>query len=102
MCTAPKGGPPPLRTLMSENGQYGWPAGASLVYMDIRPPLSGSPAPLDRQICDQARLSRDTRFDGLFFTAVTSTGIYCRPVCPAPSPKPQNIRYYPTAAAAEA
>ena len=70
--------------------------------MDIRPLSSDSPAPLDRQICDQARLSRDTRFDGLFFTAVTSTGIYCRPVCPAPSPKPQNIRYYATAAAAEA
>jgi AraC family transcriptional regulator of adaptative response / DNA-3-methyladenine glycosylase II len=87
---------------MSENGQYGLTAGASLALMDIRPFPSDSPAPLDRQICDQARLSRDTRFDGLFFTAVTSTGIYCRPVCPAPSPKPQNIRYYPTAAAAEA
>ena len=87
---------------MSENGQYGRPTGASLVFMDIRPTLSSSPTPLDRQICDQARLSRDTRFDGLFFTAVTSTGIYCRPVCPAPSPKPQNVRYYPTAAAAEA
>jgi AraC family transcriptional regulator of adaptative response / DNA-3-methyladenine glycosylase II len=47
-------------------------------------------------------MSRDMRFDGLFFTAVTSTGIYCRPVCPAPSPKPQNISYYATAAAAEA
>jgi AraC family transcriptional regulator, regulatory protein of adaptative response / DNA-3-methyladenine glycosylase II len=70
--------------------------------MDIRPAIPNTPPPLDRQICDQARLSRDTRFDGLFFTAVTSTGIYCRPVCPAPSPKPQNIRYYPTAAAAEA
>ncbi|HEX7817367.1 DNA-3-methyladenine glycosylase 2 family protein [Dyella sp.] len=56
----------------------------------------------DRLVCDQARLSRDARFDGLFFTAVTSTGIYCRPVCPAPPPKPQNIRYYTTAAAAEA
>ncbi len=56
----------------------------------------------DRRICDQARLSRDARFDGLFFTAVTSTRIYCRPVCPAPSPKPQNVRYYASAAAAEA
>ncbi|EQD52087.1 Ada DNA repair, metal-binding domain protein, partial [mine drainage metagenome] len=34
----------------------------------------------DLQTCEQARLSRDARFDGLFFTAVTSTGIYCRPV----------------------
>jgi AraC family transcriptional regulator of adaptative response / DNA-3-methyladenine glycosylase II len=55
----------------------------------------------DVQVCEQARLSRDARFDGLFFTAVTSTRIYCRPVCPAPSPKPQNIRYYGSAAAAE-
>ncbi len=54
------------------------------------------------RVCEQARLSRDPRFDGLFFTAVTSTRIYCRPVCPAPSPKPRNITYYRTAAAAEA
>ncbi|WP_164013522.1 DNA-3-methyladenine glycosylase 2 [Pyxidicoccus trucidator] len=53
-------------------------------------------------VCEQARLSRDPRFDGLFFIAVTSTGIYCRPVCPAPTPKPKNITYYGTAAAAEA
>ncbi|MGH8033058.1 MAG: AlkA N-terminal domain-containing protein [Luteimonas sp.] len=54
------------------------------------------------QVCEQARLSRDARFDGLFFTAVTSTGIYCRPMCPAPAPKPRNIVYMRTAAAAEA
>ncbi len=59
-------------------------------------------AALDPRICEQARRSRDARFDGLFFTAVTSTRIYCRPVCPAPTPKAQNIRYYPNAAAAEA
>lgn len=56
----------------------------------------------DPRTCEQARLSRDARFDGLFFTAVTSTGIYCRPVCPAPAPKRENVRYYATAAAAEA
>lgn len=56
----------------------------------------------DDRTCEQARLSRDARFDGLFFTAVTSTRIYCRPVCPAPPPKPQNVRYYASAAAAEA
>ena len=56
----------------------------------------------DARTCEKARLSRDARFDGLFFTAVTSTGIYCRPVCPAPSPKRENIRYYASAAAAEA
>jgi len=48
----------------------------------------------DARTCEQARLSRDARFDGLFFTAVRSTGIYCRPVCPAPAPKPRNIAYY--------
>ena len=54
------------------------------------------------EICDRARAARDARFDGLFFTAVISTGIYCRPICPAPSPKPQNIRYFANAAAASA
>lgn len=57
---------------------------------------------LDRRICDRARRSRDARFDGKFFIAVTSTKIYCRPICPARSPKDDNIRYYPTAAAAQA
>ncbi|HTD28337.1 MAG TPA: AlkA N-terminal domain-containing protein, partial [Xanthomonadaceae bacterium] len=53
-------------------------------------------------ICDRARAAKDPRFDGLFFTAVRSTGIYCRPVCPAPTPKRSNISYYPTAASATA
>src|SRR5262245_7828735 len=57
---------------------------------------------LDRRVCDRARRSRDARFDGKFFIAVTSTKIYCRPICPARSPKDDNIRYYPTAAAAQA
>ena len=61
-----------------------------------------TPSLPDLQVCEQARLSRDARFDGLFFTAVKSTGIYCRPVCPAPAPKPANIVYYGNAAAAEA
>lgn len=55
---------------------------------------------LDQSICERARLAKDPRFDGLFFIGVHSTGIYCRPICPAPSPKPENIVYYPTAAAA--
>jgi len=57
---------------------------------------------LDIHALDRARLSRDSRFDGKFFIAVTSTGIYCRPICPVRSPKRDNIRYYPTAAAAAA
>lgn len=55
---------------------------------------------LDRRALDRARVSRDPRFDGKFFIAVTSTGVYCRPVCPVPSPKQANVRYYATAAAA--
>ena len=45
-------------------------------------------------------MARDPRFDGCFFTAVKTTRIYCRPICPAPSPKEQNVVYYPSAAAA--
>jgi AraC family transcriptional regulator of adaptative response / DNA-3-methyladenine glycosylase II len=55
---------------------------------------------LDRAALDRARVSRDARFDGRFFIGVRSTRIYCRPICPAPSPKPDNIRYFLTAAAA--
>ena len=55
---------------------------------------------LDRAALDRARISRDPRFDGKFFIAVTSTGIYCRPICPAPMPKQSNVRYYFSAAAA--
>lgn len=57
---------------------------------------------LPSQLCAQARLSRDVRFDGLFFTAVATTGIYCRPVCPAPPAHEKNVSYYANAAAAEA
>ena len=49
----------------------------------------------------EAAVSKDARFDGVFFTAVTSTGIYCRPSCPAITPKRANMRFYPTAAAAQ-
>jgi AraC family transcriptional regulator of adaptative response / DNA-3-methyladenine glycosylase II len=55
---------------------------------------------LDARALDRARVSRDARFDGRFFIAVTSTGVYCRPVCPVRSPKRAHVRYYPTAAAA--
>ena len=49
----------------------------------------------------QAATSKDARFDGVFFTAVRTTGIYCRPSCPAITPKRANVRFYPTAAAAQ-
>ncbi|PSW18013.1 DNA-3-methyladenine glycosylase 2 family protein [Photobacterium sanctipauli] len=50
--------------------------------------------------CQQARLARDNRYDGLFFTAVKTTGIYCRSICPAPSPLEKNVEYFDSAFAA--
>ena len=55
---------------------------------------------LDFAACDRARLAQDPRFDGRFFIAVKTTGIYCRPICPAPTAKQRNVRYFPSAAAA--
>jgi len=56
----------------------------------------------DRDSCYAAMRSRDRRFDGRFFVGVRTTGIYCRPICPAPTPKLQNVDFYACAAAAEA
>lgn len=52
---------------------------------------------LTTEICQKARLSRDPRFDGKFFTAVKTTGIYCRSICPAYPPKEKNVVYFVTA-----
>ena len=57
---------------------------------------------LDQEACWRALGARDARFDGRFFTGVTSTGIYCRPVCPARTPRRENVVFHPTAASAEA
>jgi AraC family transcriptional regulator of adaptative response / DNA-3-methyladenine glycosylase II len=56
---------------------------------------------MDEDACYRAIATRDPRFDGRLFVAVTTTGIYCRPFCPAPTPKRQNVRFFPTAAAAQ-
>jgi AraC family transcriptional regulator of adaptative response / DNA-3-methyladenine glycosylase II len=56
---------------------------------------------MDEEQRYQAATSKDARFDGVFFIAVTSTGIYCRPSCPAMTPKRENIRFYRSAAAAQ-
>ncbi|HEX4862900.1 MAG TPA: Ada metal-binding domain-containing protein, partial [Acidimicrobiales bacterium] len=56
---------------------------------------------MDDDHCYRAASSKDGRFDGAFFTAVITTGIYCRPSCPAVTPKRKNVRFYPTAAAAQ-
>src|SRR5678815_2763917 len=55
---------------------------------------------LDICALDRARISRDPRFDGKFFIAVKTTGIYCRPICPSRTSNSCNVSYYPTAAAA--
>ncbi len=55
---------------------------------------------ISTDIYERARLSRDVRFDGRFYVGVRTTGIYCRPICPATPPKSENVTFYPTAAAA--
>ncbi len=55
----------------------------------------------DQEACFRAVRARDHRFDGRFFTAVSSTGIYCRPICPVRPPKRENMRFFSSAAAAE-
>ncbi len=61
----------------------------------------GGPPSLDPEICYRALKARDPRFDGWFFTGVTSTGIYCRPSCPSILPRQDHLCYYPTSAAAQ-
>ena len=56
---------------------------------------------LDWATCDRARQARDRGFDGVFFSGVRSTRIYCRPVCPVRPARSKNVTFYPTAAAAE-
>jgi len=76
-------------TTTSENGQTPAPCRAILADM------------LEPDRCYRALKSRDARFDGRFFFGVQTTGIYCRPVCPARTPKRANVRFYACAAAAE-
>ncbi|HEX7837910.1 MAG TPA: AlkA N-terminal domain-containing protein, partial [Kofleriaceae bacterium] len=56
---------------------------------------------LDPEVCYRAFATRDARFDGRLFVGVTSTGIYCRPICPARSPRLENCRFFTSAAAAQ-
>jgi AraC family transcriptional regulator of adaptative response / DNA-3-methyladenine glycosylase II len=55
---------------------------------------------MESSLYQQARLSRDARFDGQFFTAVKTTNIFCRPICPAPAPKEKNVEYFTTSISA--
>jgi AraC family transcriptional regulator, regulatory protein of adaptative response / methylated-DNA-[protein]-cysteine methyltransferase len=56
---------------------------------------------LDHATCDRARVARDARFDGRFFTGVRTTRVYCRPTCPVKPARSCNVVFFPTAAAAE-
>ncbi|MFO0889945.1 MAG: AlkA N-terminal domain-containing protein [Isosphaeraceae bacterium] len=56
---------------------------------------------IDDETCYRALVARDVRFDGLFFVGVTTTGIYCRPICPARTPRSDRCRFFPSAAMAE-
>jgi AraC family transcriptional regulator of adaptative response / DNA-3-methyladenine glycosylase II len=75
---------------MSESRQQWHPPGGQTQVMD-----------LDFERCYRAVDSRDQRFDGWFYTAVRTTGIYCRPSCPAVTPKRENVTFFPSAAAAQ-
>ncbi|NIJ42112.1 AraC family transcriptional regulator of adaptative response / DNA-3-methyladenine glycosylase II [Parvibaculum indicum] len=71
--------------------------------MEKQPHIKGETTPLlDEELCYRAVTARDARFDGRFFTCVRSTGIYCRPVCPAPTPGRKQCVFVSSAAAAEA
>ncbi len=64
------------------------------------PPAAAPLAPFDAETCFRAYETRDERFDGRFFVAVRTTGIFCRPVCPARTPKRQNVEFHASAAGA--
>ena len=86
---------------MSDSRQF-WSARAGIVEdVSQNSTITGGVAALDDERRYQAAVSKDLRFDGVFFIAVTSTGIYCRPSCPAITPKRANMRFYRSAAAAQ-
>jgi AraC family transcriptional regulator of adaptative response / DNA-3-methyladenine glycosylase II len=82
---------------MSDSGEFFREAG--IIVGEPAEEASMLPAP---EICERARLARDPRFDGRFLTGVVTTGIYCRPICPARPAGRDNVRYFASAAAAEA
>ena len=71
------------------------------MHQETTDPISRDPIHLDTGRCVRAVQSKDARFDGWFFTAVLTTRIYCRPSCPVVPPKPEHMRFYRSAAAAQ-
>ena len=78
------------KMVMSENRETSRLGSAKVLAMDM-----------DRTACYRAISTRDARFDGRLFVGVKTTGIYCRPICPARIPKFENVSFYPSAAAAQ-
>ena len=78
---------------MSENGQIRRRPAPIILAMDFL---------LDPDHCYPALLARDARFDGQWFVGVTSTGVYCRPICRVRTPRRENCRFFPSATLAEA
>jgi AraC family transcriptional regulator of adaptative response / DNA-3-methyladenine glycosylase II len=78
------------KMVMSENRETCRPGSTKIPIMDM-----------DRTACYRAISTRDARFDGRLFVGVKTTGIYCRPICPARIPKFENVSFYPSAAAAQ-
>src|SRR6516164_1159046 len=76
---------------MSENRERRLPTRGKIAALEL----------MDREACYRAFQTHDARFDGRVFVGVTSTGIYCRPICPARTPKFENCRFFASAAAAQ-
>src|SRR5215831_10175754 len=101
----------PLRTVSHGfNRADRWRSGTGPSASDdhVRKPLDASVSSrdhphmdLDHAACYRALALRDARFDGRFFIAVKTTGVYCRPVCPARTPRSENVTFYPSAVAAQ-
>jgi AraC family transcriptional regulator, regulatory protein of adaptative response / methylated-DNA-[protein]-cysteine methyltransferase len=72
-----------------------------VAFIDMRQAASAKIGNLNFADCERIRHGRDAAFDGVIFIAVLTTRIYCRPVCPVRQPLSKNVRYYPSAAAAE-
>src|ERR1700710_1598466 len=85
------------------NGMRRWPVPLAVGAMSQPEPLEMQPPgslDLDHDACYRAISVRDARFDGRLFTGVRTTAIYCRPICPARTPRSENVVFFPTAAAA--
>src|SRR6201996_4702515 len=65
------------------------------------PSMGAAVMDMDRAACYRAIATRDARFDGRLFVSVKTTGIYCRPICPARTPKFENVGFFASAAAAQ-